>query len=113
MLKNIDGNIPATIQTHTTEKNELGEDVKSWSDAISFYGFLSLQNGDSKYQNFNAKIEESTHVFLCEYSPEIYALADKNTRLICKGRSYDVLLIDNPDERDEQLELYLRFVGGQ
>ncbi len=113
MLREIKGNITAVIQTSETVKNNIGESVPSWSDIKSFSGFLSLQNGDSKYQNFNAKIEESTHVFLCEYDSEIYALADRNTRLICKGRFYDVLLIDNPDERDEQLEIYLRFVGGQ
>jgi hypothetical protein len=31
--------------------------------------------------------------------------------MICKGFIYDVLLIDNPDEMDEQLEIYLRKVG--
>ena len=113
MLKDIIGNIHAVLQTSTVTTNDIGESVPSWVDTIGFEGYLSLQNGDSPYQNFNAKIEESTHVFLCEYDPEIYALADRNTRLICKGRFYDVLLIDNPDERDEQLEIYLRFVGGQ
>lgn len=113
MLKNIIGNIYAVLQISATSTNDIGETVLSWVDAISFEGYLSLQNGDSLYQNFNAKIEESTHVFLCEYNPEIYALADRNTRLICKGRFYDVLLIDNPDEKDKQLEIYLRFVGGQ
>ena len=32
-------------------------------------------------------------------------------RMIIKGMVYDVLLIDNPDEMDEQLEIYLRKVG--
>lgn len=113
MLQEIKGNIQAVLQIHSTVKNDIGEDVKTWSDKIDVNGYLSLQNGDSKYQPFNAKIEESTHVFLCEYNSEIYALADQNTRLICKGRFYDVILIDNPDERDEHLEIYLRYVGGQ
>lgn len=113
MLKEIKGNIHAEIHTSTVTVNDIGENVPTWGKAAETDGILSLQNGDSKYQNFNAKIEESTHVFLCEYSPEIYALADRNTRLICKGRFYDVLLIDNPDERNEHLEIYLRYVGGQ
>lgn len=113
MLKAIKGNLHAVIQTATAALNDIGEAVVTWTTAAETDGFLSLQNGDSPRQNFNAKIEESTHIFLCEYNDTIYALADKNARLICKGRFYDVLLIDNPDERDEQLEIYLRYVGGQ
>ena len=41
----------------------------------------------------------------------IYGLADQDTRMIVKGFVYDVLLIDNPDEMNEQLEIYLRKVG--
>lgn len=93
--------------------NRIGEKVENWVDAISFGGVLGLQSGDSKYSNYNAKIEESTHVMVCDYYPEIYALAKKNTRLICKSEMYDVLLIDNPDELDDHLEIYLRYVGGQ
>ena len=93
--------------------NAIGEREKPWIDAVSFSGVLGLQSGDSKYSNFNAKIEESTHILVCDYNSKIYALKDKDTRVICKGRMYDVLLIDNPDELDYQLEIYLRFVGGQ
>ena len=31
--------------------------------------------------------------------------------MIIKGFVYDVTLIDNPDEMDEQLEIYLKRVG--
>lgn len=110
-MAKIGGNITATIQTKTTAKNEIGESEKTWADAFSPIGWLGLQSGDSKKTNFNAKLEESTHVFLCDYHSGIYALADQDTRMIIKGFVYDVLLIDNPDETDEQLEIYLRKVG--
>lgn len=112
-MENIGGNITGIIQTKTTAKNEIGESVQTWADAFNQSGWLGLQNGDSKYNNFSAKIEESTHVFLCDFHSGIYALADQDTRMIIKGKMYDVLLIDNPDEMDEQLEIYLRKVGGQ
>ena len=111
-MANIGGNIKGSIQTKTTIKNEIGEGVQTWTEAFNHVGWLGLQNGDSKRTNFNAKIEESTHVFLCDFHPGIYALADQDTRMIIKGKMYDVLLIDNPDEMDEQLEIYLRKVGG-
>ena len=110
-MANIGGNITGVIQTKTTEKNAIGEAVKDWADAFSQRGWLGLQSGDSKYSTHNAKLEESTHVFLCDYHSGIYALADQDTRMIIKGFVYDVLLIDNPDEMDEQLEIYLRKVG--
>lgn len=112
-MANIGGNITGTIQTKSTTKNVIGESVKTWADAFSQVGWLGMQSGDSKRTNFNAKIEESTHVFLCDYHSGIYALADQDTRMIIKGKMYDVLLIDNPDEMDEQLEIYLRKIGGQ
>ena len=40
-----------------------------------------------------------------------HALADQDVRAVIKGLVYDVLLIDNPDEMNEQLEIYLRKVG--
>lgn len=118
-MSKIGGNIPGTIQIQSgTEKNAIGERVKAWKDAFSPIGWLGLQSGDSKHSNFNAKIEESTHVFLCDYDADIYALSmpDENgktpiVRMVIKGIVYDVLLIDNPDELDEQLEIYLRRVG--
>ena len=111
-MANIGGNITGIIQTQSsTGKNAIGEPIVEWKDVFSQTGWLGLQNGESKRQNFNAKIEESTHVFLCDYHKGIYALADQDTRMILKGNMYDVLLIDNPDEMNEQLEIYLRKVG--
>ena len=110
-MANIGGNITATIQKKTTEKNAIGESVKTWANVFSHVGWLGLQSGDSKYSTHNAKLEESTHVFLCDYHSGIYALAGQDTRMIIKGKVYDVLFIDNPDEMDEQLEIYLRKVG--
>lgn len=113
-MANIGGNITGVIQTKTASgKNAIGEPEITWTDTFNQKGWLGLQAGDSKRTNFNAKIEESTHVFLCDFSAGIYALADQDTRMIIKGNMYDVLLIDNPDEMDEQLEIYLRKIGGQ
>ena len=119
-MANIGGNITGIIQTKTSSgRNEIGEAVNSWTEAFKQIGWLGLQNGDSKRSTFNAKLEESTHVFLCDFNSGIYALSlpDVKTkkvpdcRMILKGIVYDVLLIDNPDEMDEQLEIYLKRIG--
>lgn len=125
-MANIGGNITGIIQTKKTQKDEAGnivknnagEAVQTWVDAFTHVGWLDLQSGDSKYTNFKAKVEESTHVFLCDYHAGIYALAVSNkdgvvpnTRMLIKGMVYDVLFVDNPMEMNEQLEIYLRKVG--
>ena len=118
-MGNIGGNITGTVQAMTgSEKNALGEFVKAWNDFANQTGWLGMQSGDSKYTNNKAKVEESTHVFLCDFNAAIYALTlpdEKGeipqVRMIIKGMVYDILLIDNPDEMDEQLEIYLRKVG--
>lgn len=119
-MANIGGNITGILQVKSTSgKNAIGESKNTWINACGLFGWLGLQNGDSKYNNFNAKIEESTHVFLCDFDAGIYSLSvpdqhtgkSKECRAILKGMVYDVLLIDNPDEMDEQLEIYLRKVG--
>lgn len=116
-MANIGGNISAVFQKKTTGKNDLGVGVEKWENVYTVPGWLGLQSGDSKY-SYYAKIEESSHVFICDYHSGLYALTmpdeDGKTpilRSIIKGMVYDVLLIDNPDEMDEQLEIYLRKVG--
>lgn len=111
-MSNIGGNITAEMLVQGTfAKNEIGENDPVWNTAFTTIGWLGLQTGGANRNNFNAKIEESTHVFLCDYHSGIYALADQDTRMRIKGNVYDVTLIDNPDEMDEQLEIYLRKVG--
>lgn len=113
-MADIGGNITGTFQTKTSAaKNSIGEREETWTDAISFEGWLDMQSGDSKRSVYNAKIEESTHVFLCDFNADIYALADQDVQMLIKGNVYDVLFIDNPIEMDEQLEVYLRKIGGQ
>ena len=115
-MGNIGGNITGSVIVKDYSfKNEIGEREIVWKEAFNATGWLGLQNGDSKRTNFNAKIEESTHVFLMDFNTDIYSLTDNDldVRMIIKGKMYDVLLIDNPDEMDEQLEIYLRKIGGQ
>ena len=112
-MANIGGNITGTIQTKKADgKNAIGEAEVTWTDAFSCVGWLGLQSGGNVRANFQTKLEESTHVFLTDFDADIYALAEQDTRMTIKGSMYDVLLIDNPDEMDEQLEIYLKKVGG-
>lgn len=114
-MKGIGGNITAVIQTATVTKNAIGEQVKSWGDAQTLKGWLDLSGGDSKYTNFNAKIQESTHVFIGDYVPLADGIQAENSRMTINGKIYDILLIDDPMEMGSgsQLEIYLKYTGGQ
>ena len=118
----IGGNTKAILQVKTTTKNAIGEKVSEWHDVVELTGWLDLQSGDSKYTSFSAKIQESTHVFVCDYKPipgtlEINGkdvkVSAENSRMVVNSKRYDVLLIDNPMELNKQLEIYLKFTGGQ
>ncbi len=114
-MKGIGGNITAVIQTCTVTKNEIGEQVKAWSVAQTLRGWLDLQGGDSKYTNFDAKLQESTHIFIADYVPLAAGIQAENSRMTINGKRYDILLIDNPMEMGSgsQLEFYLKYTGGQ
>ena len=112
-MANIGGNITGVIQTKTTANNSIGEAVKTWADSFALVGWLGMQSGSKGYTSYMAKLEETSHVFLCDFHSGAYALAEQDTRMIIKGCVYDVLLIDNPDEMNEHLEIYLKKVGGQ
>lgn len=113
-MKGIGGNVTAIIQTSETAANEIGEQVQHWTDAATLSGWLDLSGGDSKYSVYNAKVQDSTHVFVADYTKLPAELAAENGRLVCRGKCYDVLLIDNPMEMQSgsQLEIYLKFTGG-
>jgi hypothetical protein len=118
----IGGNTTAILQVCTTTKNAIGERVPEWHNVWEQKGFLDLQAGDSKYTSFNAKIQESTHVFVCDYKPipdtfavngEMVQVSAENVRMVANSKRYDVMLMDNPMELNKQWEFYLKYTGGQ
>lgn len=105
----IGGNTEAMLQQKTgSETNSIGEKIQTWSDVQGLRGWLDLSSGDSKY-SYDAKLQESTHIFITDYAAIDRKADDK--RLIVNGLVYDVLLIDDPMELHEQLEIYLKYVG--
>lgn len=115
-MKGIGGNKIAVLQVSAATSNEIGEQAQHWTDAATLRGWLDLSGSDARqdmYTAYNAKIQQSTHVFVAEYAQLPGGISAENCRLICGGKRYDVLLIDNPMELCAQLEIYLKYVGGQ
>ena len=111
-MKGIGGNLTAALQIYVTTKNAIGEQVKAWQTVQSVTGWLDLSAGDSKY-TFSAKIQESTHIFVADYVSIDPRIKPENARAVIGGKVYDVLIIDDPMEMHEQMEIYLKYTGGQ
>lgn len=105
----IGGNIEALLQEKIkSATNAIGEKETTWGDIQRLRGWLDLSTGDSRY-TYAAKLQESTHIFICDYT-SVDRHAD-NKRMVVNGCIYDVLLIDDPMELHQQLEIYLKYVG--
>ena len=111
-MKGIGGNLTGTIQTRTVTKNEIGEAVPVWTDSQTLRGWLDLSGGSSGYTAYSAKVQESTHVFVADYVPLKAGIRAENSRMVIGGKHYDVMLIDDPMEMHQQLEIYLKYTGG-
>ena len=106
----IGGNIEAVLQTNSGVKtNAIGERIAEYEDVKTLWGWLDLSNGDSKY-TYNAKLQESTHIFICDYTS--IDRNPENKRLTVNGFVYEVLFIDDPMELHQQLEISLKYIGG-
>lgn len=108
----IGGNAKAIIQIKDSEEsNAIGEYQTIWIDKKVITGFLDLSSGDSKYLPNNAKVQESTHIFICDYV--FLSVTSENSRMIIDNQVYDIMLIDDPMKLHQHLEIYLKYVGGQ
>lgn len=114
-MKGIGGNIKAFIQCKTVTVDEIGSHIEMWVDVQTLRGWLDLVSGNSQYTTYNAKIQESTHVFVCDFVILNDLISPENSRAVIAGKRYDITLIDNPMEMGSgsQLEIYLKYTGGQ
>ena len=109
----IGGNVTATIQAHKgVTRNAIGESTPNWQNVQTLRGWLDLSSGEARYNTYNAKIQESTHIFLCDFVPLHKDITAENARMVINGKTYDILLIDNPMELNQHFEIFLKYTGG-
>lgn len=118
----IGGNTTAVLQVRTVTKNEYGTQQETWHDVMDLEGWIDYLSGEARIGSYNAKIQESTHIFIGDYKPvpatleikgKTVRVNDENTRMVANSQRYDVRFIDNPMNLNKQLEIYLKFTGGQ
>ncbi len=91
--------------------NAIGERIPEVVDFISLTGFLDLSGESTKYTTFNSKIQESDHVFICDYVKFPLQVNTNELTAEVDGKAYDVMLVDNPMELNKHYEIFLRYVG--
>ena len=139
-MKKIGGNTVALIQIKLDGgKNIIGEQIDQWTDALIMKGFLDYSAGQNDVNQYNAKIQDTTHFFFCDFDSleavtddfewdrfnfdssiivnkdgeeTIVKITSENCRLIVNGDVYNVLQIDDPMGLHQHLEIYLKYVGG-
>lgn len=108
----IGGNLTAQLQLKSgITKNEIGEVVPQFTTIHTLTGWLDFSAGDSKRTSFNAKIQESTHIFLCDHVRLDPRITAENSRMVINGKKYDVMVIDNPMAMNQHMEIYLKYTG--
>lgn len=111
----IGGNTTVMIQIKSSvTENRIGEKVPTWKTVQAISGWLDLLDEDTKRSTFRTKIQESTHIFISDYVKLDECIKTENSRLVDEdGLVYDIMLTDDPMKMHEQLEIYLKYTGGQ
>lgn len=108
-MEKIGGNIDCVLSYENVTTSAIGEKVKSWVEYQTIHGFLDLMNNGKDYATYNKAMEDSTHIFICDY-----VSIDKpatELRATINGKEYDVTYIDNPMELGYHLEIFLKRVA--
>lgn len=104
----IGGNVNGVLQTKISSKNDYGALVDDWQDVTNITGFLDFTSGDGSYKsNFKGKVEETTHLFICDYMK--LDVKPTRCRLLIDNEVYEVLMIDDPMGLHQHLEIMLKY----
>lgn len=109
----IGGNVELTLYNKLSyDKNEIGEVEPSNSEGEKIMGFLDYISGSADLSKFHAKVEESTHVFICDYADNVWMFNSAVTKCGVTGYGeFQILLVDDPMGLHQHIEVYLKYIG--
>ena len=95
-----------TIQEYTSTKNEIGENVESWTDKGTIKGKMWQLNGNESYiSNKDSRVVNYRTNF---DKPSFNITAED--RLVYDGNNYDIEVVNDLDQRGIKLQLDLKLV---
>ena len=102
--------IPALIiKSKIQTENSIGEKVTSWVNYKTIHGFLDFMTEATGRTNYNSKIVESTHVFICDYVEINKPLTELKVYL--NNKEFDITYIDDPMYLHKHIEIFLKYIG--
>lgn len=108
----IGGNAKAVVLRATKAKDASGLAVTGGAERLmELSGWLDYQSGQPSRQAYQAKVQDATHLWICDYREDFASMPVGGLSLSIGGLSYEVLLIDDPMGMHEHLETHLRRVG--
>lgn len=110
----IGGNKELIIQSlmDTSSYDSNGKKIEKYENKLNpILGWLDLMSGDSNY-DYKAKIEDSTHIFVCDYV-NLETVDIEISRALIENRIFEIKYIDDPMGLHQHLEIYLKLIGGQ
>lgn len=108
-MKKIGGNTDLILKVKSQVKNEIGEEVTTWTNYKTIRGFMDFMSESTGRTNFNSKIVESTHVFICDYVDINKNIVD--LQAYHNNKEYEITYIDNPMGLNYHLEIFLKYIG--
>lgn len=109
----VGGNVAAAVMRTLKTKNQDGVSVLGEPEQVmELHGWLDYQSGQSSHMTYQAKLQDTTHVFVSDYDEEYASLSENGLSLVVGGKRYEVLLIDDPMGLHRHIETYLKYLGG-
>ena len=108
-MKKIGGNTDLVLKIKSQIENEIGEKVTSWEDYKTIHGFMDFMSESTGNTNFNSKIVESTHLFICDYVDIDKSVAEM--KAYHNNKEYEITYIDDPIGLHYHLEIFLKYLG--
>ena len=112
-MNKIGGNIDCVLKYQSVTRSAIGEDVSAWVELQTIKGFLDLMTNGKNYDAYNKAVVDSTHVFICDYvsiQTQDENGKERQLQAVINGKTYDVQYIDNPQELNYHLEIFLKKV---
>lgn len=108
-MKKIKGNTLCTFYIKKSGGvNEIGEASTEWARYAEKYGIFDYSGGTTQ-RDYKVKIEDSTHIFLCNYFD--MTKDESELRASILGTNYEVIKIDDVMNKNVQYEIYLKQLG--
>ena len=108
-MKKIGGNTNLILKIKSQVENEIGEKETTWVDYKTIHGFIDFMSETTGKTNYNSKIVESTHVFVCDYVD--IDKSEVELKAYHDNKEYEITYIDDPMNLHYQLEIFLKYIG--